>query len=85
MAESVRVLPKEIRELVEVYEWDLRTLEGVRRFRELGARSLPSIALDGEVVFASIIPGQEELIREIRGRFSPEGGGPPERPGQDPF
>ncbi len=65
MAESVRSLPFEIQELVEVREWDMRTLEGVRRLRELGAKSLPSIALDGELVYEAIIPGQEELIQEI--------------------
>ncbi|MFH1152353.1 MAG: hypothetical protein V1793_00935 [Pseudomonadota bacterium] len=54
---------------MDVHEWDLRTLEGVARFRELKARSLPCIALDNEIVFASIIPGQEVLMQEIRRRF----------------
>lgn len=68
MAEAVRSLPGEIQELIVVREWDMRTLEGVRRLRELGARSLPSIALDEELVYEAMIPGQEELIQEILAR-----------------
>ncbi|MEW5908630.1 MAG: hypothetical protein AB1659_02390 [Thermodesulfobacteriota bacterium] len=69
MAESVKVLPEEIQNLIEVQEWDMRTRIGVQRFRELRAKSLPTVALDGELVYESIIPGQEELIQEIRRRY----------------
>ncbi len=69
MAESVKVLPQDIQEIIEVYEWDMRTREGVQRFRELKAKSLPSVALDGELVYESLIPMQEEMIDEIRRRY----------------
>jgi hypothetical protein len=69
MAESVKVLPGEYQQMMDVHEWDLRTLEGVSRFKEIGAKSLPSIAMDGTIVYSSIIPGQEVLGREIRRRF----------------
>ena len=69
MAESVKVLPQDIQEIIEVHEWDMRTREGVQRFRELKAKSLPSVALDGELVYESLIPMQEELIDEIRRRY----------------
>jgi uroporphyrinogen decarboxylase len=69
MAESVKVLPKEIQGIIEVHEWDMRTREGVERFRELKAKSLPSVALDGDLVYESIIPGQEELIEELQRRY----------------
>ena len=65
MAESVKVLPQDIQEIIEVREWDMRTREGVQRFRELKAKSLPSVALDGDLVYESLIPMQEELIDEI--------------------
>jgi len=68
MAESVKVLPEEIQNIIDVWEWDMRTREGIQRFRELKARSLPSIALDGELVYEAIIPGQEELCTEISRR-----------------
>lgn len=65
MAESVKVLPENIQEIIDVREWDMRTREGVQRFKELKAKSLPSIALDGELIYESLIPMQEELIKEI--------------------
>ena len=68
MAESVKVLPDNIQEIIDVHEWDMRTREGVERFRELKAKSLPTVALDGELVYESIIPMQEELIAEIEKR-----------------
>ena len=55
--------------MIDVHEWDMRTREGVHRFRELKAKSLPSVALDGDLVYESIIPPQEELIAEIKRRY----------------
>ena len=69
MAKSVRDLPEDIKSLIDIREWDMRTLEGNKRFRELKAKSLPSIALDGEVVYEALIPGQEELSGEILQRW----------------
>jgi hypothetical protein len=69
MAKSVKDLPDETKKLLKIREWDMRTLEGNRRFLELKAKSLPSIALDGELVYESLIPGQEELIDEIQRRW----------------
>jgi hypothetical protein len=69
MAESVKVLPQDIQEIIDVHEWDMRTREGVQRFRELKAKSLPSVALDGNLVYEALIPMQEELIDEILRRY----------------
>ncbi len=69
MAESVKVLPESIQKIIVVREWDMRTREGVQRFRELKAKSLPSVALDGELMYESLIPMQEELIDEIQRRY----------------
>lgn len=70
MAESVKALPDEIQKIIDVQEWDMRTLDGVARFRELKARYLPSVALDGELIYESEIPMQEELIAEITKRYT---------------
>ncbi|MCF8038679.1 MAG: hypothetical protein K9K79_05125 [Desulfohalobiaceae bacterium] len=47
----------------------MRTREGVQRFRELKAKSLPTVALDWELKYESLIPMQEELAEEIRLRY----------------
>ncbi len=54
---------------MDVREWDMRTREGIQRLRELRAKSLPSVALDGELVYEALIPGQEELSQEILRRY----------------
>ena len=69
MAESVKVLPEDIKAIIDVYEWDMRTREGVQRFRELKAKALPSVALDGELEWESIIPMQEEIIARIQALY----------------
>ena len=69
MAESVKDLPEEIQDIIDVHEWDMRTREGVQRFRDLKAKSLPSVALDEELMYESLIPMQEELIAEIQRRY----------------
>jgi hypothetical protein len=69
MAKAVKDLPEETKDLIEIKEWDMRTLEGNRRFMELKAKSLPSIALDGELLYESLIPGQEELTEAIQRRW----------------
>jgi hypothetical protein len=74
MAEPVKVLPEEIKRLIDVSEWDMRTRKGVQRFRELKAKSLPSVALDGELVYEALIPMQEDLIAEIRLRYQQKNG-----------
>ena len=65
MAKSVKELPQEIQGYIDVYEWDMRTLEGNTRFRQLKGSCLPSIALDEQLLYESLIPGQEELIADI--------------------
>ncbi len=69
MAKAVKDLPEDIQKIVDVYEWDMRTREGILRFRELKAKSLPSVALDGDLVYESLIPMQEELCDEILRRY----------------
>ncbi|MDQ0285241.1 MULTISPECIES: hypothetical protein [Desulfofundulus] len=70
MAEAVKALPQEIKDIIEVHEWDMRTREGIKRFLELKAKSLPSIALDNELVFEAVIPPQEDLIAAIKARYA---------------
>jgi len=74
MAKTVRELPIDIKNLIDIREWDMRTMEGNKRFLELKAKSLPSIALDGELVYEALIPGQEELSDEILQRWQLKAG-----------
>ena len=69
MVESVKILPKEIQDVIEVNIWNVKQLEGKKK-KELRAKAVPSIAVDGRVVFQSGIPPHDELIAAIRERIS---------------
>lgn len=70
MVEAVKVLPKEIQDVIEVNIWNVKQLEGIKKKKELRAKAVPSIAVDGRVVFQSGIPQHDELIAAIRERLS---------------
>lgn len=64
MVEAVKVLPREIQDIIEVRTWNVKELEGIKRKAALQAK-VPSIAINGEVVFQSGIPVEEDLISAI--------------------
>lgn len=66
MLAAVADLPKEIKDMIDYHEWSLRDREGIAMFRKFNARSLPSIAINGDLRFESLIPTSEELIQAIR-------------------
>lgn len=73
MMESMAAMPEEVQALIEYKEWSVKTKTGVAKFMEMKGKVLPSIAIEGEIVFPSIIPQYEELIDEMAKRAkSPE-------------
>lgn len=65
MVAAVADLPKEIKDKIDYHEWSLRNREGIEMFKRFKARSLPSIAINEELRFESLIPTQEDLIKAI--------------------
>ena len=65
MVAAVADLPKEIKDKIDYHEWSLRNREGIEMFKKFKARSLPSIAINEELCFESLIPTQEDLIQAI--------------------
>lgn len=65
MVAAVADLPKEIKDRIDYHEWSLRNREGIEMFKKFKARSLPSIAINEELCFESLIPTQEDLIKRI--------------------
>ncbi len=73
MMESMAAMPKEVQDIIEYKEWSIKNKTGIGKFMELKGKVLPSIAIEGDVVFPSIIPQYEELIDEMIARAkSPE-------------
>ncbi len=68
MMESIAAMPKEIQEIIEYREWSIKNKDGIGKFLELQGRVLPTICIERDLVFESIIPQYEELIDEMAKR-----------------
>ena len=55
---------------VKVIEHKISTKEGLGYMMKLGITSIPTICIDGDVAFSSIIPDQESLKKSFRERLS---------------
>ena len=62
MMEAIAALPKDIQEMIEYTEWSIKNKEGIGKFLELKGRVLPTITIQGDLVFESKIPQYEELV-----------------------
>ena len=65
MMESMAAMPQEVQDIIQYKEWSVKNKTGVGKFMELKGTVLPSIAIEGDIVFPSIIPQYEELIDEM--------------------
>ena len=54
---------------VDVIEYKFTKAENVARVMKMGVKNLPSLYINGELKFSSIIPEQNELITEIKKYF----------------
>ncbi len=68
MMESIAAMPEEVQSIIEYTEWSIKNKNGIGKFMELKGKVLPSICIEGDVVFPSIIPQYEELIDEMAKR-----------------
>jgi hypothetical protein len=62
MTEAIAALPEDVQSMIGYREWSIKTKEGIGKFLELKGKVLPSICIQRDVVFESIIPQYEELI-----------------------
>jgi hypothetical protein len=68
MMESIAAMPKDIQDIIEYTEWSIKNKDGIGKFLELKGRVLPTICIERDLVFESIIPQYEELIDEMAKR-----------------
>jgi hypothetical protein len=68
MMESIAALPSDVQEMIEYTEWSIKNKDGVGKFLELKGKVLPTICIEKDLVFESIIPQYEELIDEMAKR-----------------
>ena len=68
MMESIAALPSDVQEMIEYTEWSIKNKDGIGKFLELSVKVLPTICIERDCVFESIIPQYEELIDEMAKR-----------------
>jgi len=68
MMESIAALPEDVQNMIVYKEWSIKNKDGVGKFIELKGKVLPTICIEKDLVFESIIPQYEELIDEMAKR-----------------
>lgn len=68
MMESIAALPDDVQEMIVYKEWSIKNQDSVAKFMELKGKVLPTICIESDLVFESIIPQYEELIDEMAKR-----------------
>ena len=62
MMESIAALPDDVQKMIQYKEWSIKTKDGIDMFTKLKGKVLPTICIEQELVFQSVIPQYEELI-----------------------
>jgi uroporphyrinogen decarboxylase len=70
MYEAVVKASQEFGDQVKVIEHKISTKKGLGYMMKLGITSIPTICIDGEVAFSSIIPDQESLKKSFKERLA---------------
>jgi hypothetical protein len=68
MMESIAALPQDVQDMIEYRDWSIKNKDGIGKFLELHGKVLPTICIEKDLVFESIIPQYEELIDELAKR-----------------
>ncbi|MBT8366967.1 MAG: hypothetical protein KJP23_19935 [Deltaproteobacteria bacterium] len=72
MMESIAALPNDVQDIITYKEYSIKNKDGIGKFIELKGKVLPTICIEGDLVFESIIPQYEELIDEMSKRAPTE-------------
>lgn len=72
MMESIAALPGDVQDMIVYKEWSIKNKDSVGKFIELKGKVLPTICIEEDLVFESIIPQYEELIDEMAKRAPTE-------------
>jgi len=66
MVKSVEDIYGEIKDIADYVEYKYTIRENIARTRKMGLTNLPTMCIDGEIKWVSLIPDRDELLTEIR-------------------
>ena len=65
MLDAAQRVAAELGERVEMVEYKITVPENIARMAKLGITNLPSILINGELKYSSIIPSHRELLEAV--------------------
>ena len=68
MMEYIAALPNDVQEMILYKEWSIKSKDGIAMFTKLKGKVLPTVCIEEDLVFQSIIPQYEELIDALADR-----------------
>jgi len=68
MGEAVKDLPPEVFNQIDLRVWNICTAEGFQRKKALAVKRCPTLVINGQIIFESIIPPEDEMLAAM-GRF----------------
>ncbi len=66
MMHVVNELHDEFTDLFDVIEYKFTKVENIARTKKMGVKNLPSMLLNGELIYSSIIPSKHELLKLLK-------------------
>ncbi|MGC9467440.1 MAG: uroporphyrinogen decarboxylase family protein [Anaerolineae bacterium] len=72
MRDAARRATEELSGQVRMVEYKFTERENVARVKKMGVKNLPSIYINGELKYSSLIPSNRELVEEIRRHVNDE-------------
>lgn len=65
MIDAVKALPPKILDELELKIWNVTTVEGFNRKKELKVGRIPSLTINEQLAFESLIPHRKKLLNKI--------------------
>lgn len=65
MIDAVKALPPKIQADLELKIWNVTTIEGFSRKKELKVGRIPSLTINEQLAFESLIPNRKILLSKI--------------------
>ena len=66
MVDAVTQATTDLKDKVEIHEHKISTKIGLEYMKALNVQAIPTICINGEIAFSSIIPDQESLKSKIK-------------------
>lgn len=68
--EAVENASSEINGIVEIIEHKIKDKAAVKLMKERGVKAIPTVCINGDIVYESLLPAEDELVAEIKKRMS---------------